>query len=252
MPQLRHPPNLATVVADEIRRSIEERAFPEGRLPSEPELARRLGVSRATLREAVTELEEAGLVRRRQGRGTFVTEHATSLRNILNENSGTTDVIAAAGWTPSTADVIAELRAPTRRTRDALGLPDGEMVVSIRRTRLADGSPAVAVEDTVPERVASRLGLSADRLAEELRTRSLYHVLDDAGLAIDHGIADLRVAVARGEIARRLGLDAGSPILVLDQVDFTEDDSAVLLSHESYSPDVFTFRVYRRGPGSRR
>ena len=99
VPPLQHPPNLTAVVADDLRRSIEKRTLgANGRLPSEPELARRMGVSRATIRHAVTELEEAGFVRRRQGRGTFVTGQATSLRNNLNVNSGVTDLIAAGGW----------------------------------------------------------------------------------------------------------------------------------------------------------
>jgi hypothetical protein len=149
------------VVADDLRRAIEARQYgEEGRLPSEPELARRLGVSRATVRQAMTELVEGGFVRRRQGRGTFVTDHATSLRNNLNVNSGVTDLIASAGWTPGTVDVAQETRAPSRDERTALGLAGNEEVVVVRRTRLADGRPVVAVEDALSAAMLARVGMS--------------------------------------------------------------------------------------------
>ena len=252
MPSLRHPPNLAAVVAEDLRRSIEAHAFgDDGRLPSEPDLARNLGVSRATVRQAVTELEEAGFLRRRQGRGTFVTDHATSLRNNLNVNSGVTDLIATGGWTPGTDDVALETRAGSRDELRALGLTRGDAVVVVHRTRLADRKPVVAVEDVLAEAVLVRAGMLPAELATAMATRSLYDLLDDVGLAIHHGIADIRPSRAKGDVARRLGLRAGSVVVLIEQTDFTSDDEPVLLSREHHRPDVFQFRVYRRGPGSR-
>ncbi|MEO5940070.1 MAG: GntR family transcriptional regulator [Candidatus Limnocylindrales bacterium] len=253
VPPLQHPPNLATVVADDLRRSIEARALgADGRLPSEPELARRMGVSRATIRQAVTELEEAGFVRRRQGRGTFVTGQASSLRNNLNVNSGVTDLIAAGGWTPGTTDVGLEQRAATREEASALELMPGARVVVVRRTRLADDRPVVAVEDVLAADRLASVNLTADALAEALANEALYDVLDRLGLAVHHGIADIRPARALGDVARRLSLKAGSLVVQIEQIDFTVEDEPVLFSRERHRPDVFQFRVYRRGPGSRR
>ena len=253
MPPLNHPPNLTAVVADDLRRSIEERALgAEGRLPSEPELARRMGVSRATIRQAVTELEEAGFVRRRQGLGTFVTGQAASLRNNLNVNSGVTDLIAAAGWTPGTADVVLEQREASREEAAALELERGDGVAVLRRTRLADGRPVVAVEDVIGLGRLAAASLTPEDLAAALATEALYVVLDRLGLAVHHGVAELRPARAGVDVARRLALPAGSLVVLIEQIDFTVDDEPVLLSRERHRPDVFQFRVYRRGPGSRR
>lgn len=253
VPPLQHPPNLTAVVAEDLRRSIEARDLgADGRLPSEPELARRMGVSRATIRQAVTELEEAGFVRRRQGRGTFVTGQASTLRNNLNVNSGVTDLIAAAGWTPGTDDVRLEQRGASRAEGAALGIERGTPVVAVHRTRLADGRPVAAVEDVLAaERLAS-VRVDAGLLGTALATESLYGVLDQHGLAVHHGIADLRPARAHGDVARRLGMAAGSLVVLIEQIDFTVDDEPVLFSRERHRPDVFQFRVYRRGPGSRR
>lgn len=253
MRPLQHPPNLAAVVAEDLRRSIEERLFgADGRLPSEPELARRLGVSRATIRQAVTELEEAGFVRRRQGRGTFVTGQASSLRNNLNVNSGVTDLIAAAGWTPGTADVVYEERDATREEASVLDLERGGHVVVVRRTRLADERPVVAVEDVIALHRLVSSNLTPEGLAAALATEALYAVLDRLGLAVHHGVADIRPARAGADVARRLALPAGSLVVLLEQIDFTVEDEPVLFSRERHRPDIFQFRVYRRGPGSRR
>jgi GntR family transcriptional regulator len=252
VPPLRHPPNLAAVVANDLRRAIEARQYGDaGRLPSEPELARRLGVSRATVRQAVTDLVAGGFVRRRQGRGTFVTDHASSLRNNLNVNSGVTDLIASAGWTPGTVDVVFDTRAPSVDERAALGLDGNDDVVVVRRTRLADGRPVAAVQDALSAALLVRASMSPTTLASRLASSSLYDLLDDAGLAVHHGIADIRPAKATGEVARRLGLRTGSVVVLIEQIDFTSDDEPVLLSREHHRPDVFQFRVYRRGPGSR-
>jgi GntR family transcriptional regulator len=253
VPPLQHPPNLTTVVADDLRRAIEDRALgADGRLPSEPELARRLGVSRATIRQAVTELEEAGFVRRRQGRGTFVTGQAASLRNNLNVNSGVSDLIAAGGWTPGTADVTLEQRGATREEAAALELRRGDDVAVIRRTRLADGRAVVAVEDVLSAERLVSVQMTADELTVALESESLYDVLDRLGLAVHHGVADIRPARAQGDVARRLGMKAGSLVVLIEQIDFTGEDEPILFSRERHRPDVFQFRVYRRGPGSRR
>ena len=89
-------PRLRSVsVQDELKQRIDRGELPAGaRLPSEPELAAELQVSRATLREALRAMELEGLLRRRQGSGTFVAEHPR-MANSLDVNFGVTDAIRA-------------------------------------------------------------------------------------------------------------------------------------------------------------
>src|SRR4029450_8188593 len=90
-------------VQDELRQRIDRGELPAGtRLPSEPELAAELRVSRATLREALRAMELEGLLRRRQGSGTFVASHPR-MANSLDVNFGVTDAIRAAGMTAGIA-----------------------------------------------------------------------------------------------------------------------------------------------------
>src|SRR2546429_7321483 len=87
----------AVRVRDELSQRIDRGVLPAGsRLPSEPALAIELGVSRATLREALRALESEGLIRRMWGSGTFVTTERR-VANSLDLNFGVTDAIKAAG-----------------------------------------------------------------------------------------------------------------------------------------------------------
>src|SRR5918996_1947 len=94
---------LSLAIRDKLAQRISSGAIaPGARLPTEPELAAELGVSRATLREALRSLEEDGFVSRRRGAGTYAT-HRPRLRNNLDVNFGVTAMIRAAGMMPGTA-----------------------------------------------------------------------------------------------------------------------------------------------------
>ena len=254
MPPLRHPPLLTAVVADDLRRAIDAGEFEGGQLPSEPELARRMGISRATLRQAITELEEAGLVRRRHGKGTFVTGHAAALRNILNENSGTSDLIRAAGWLPTTTDVVPTTRPATSREVQALAL---------QPRRRGPQHPPDATGGRAPGR--GRGGRPALPPAGQ---RGHRHRAPRRGAGHPHvPVRPARRGRARGpprhrRHPRRPGAGrhrppawASSPARRSSpSTRWTRprDGSPCCSPREWYAPDVFQFRVYRRGPGSRR
>lgn len=110
---------------------------PGDRIPTEYQLAERFAVNRHTVRRALSELEEKGLLRVEQGRGTFVHEHVidykVGARTRFTENLGQQSR-AAQGRLLSHATVS----APTKVAR-ALGLPDGAPVVRLAKTGEADG-----------------------------------------------------------------------------------------------------------------
>jgi GntR family transcriptional regulator len=247
---LRRHPSLTGVVAAELRTALETPGFAkDGRLPAEPELARQFQVSRTTIRGAIAELEEEGLVRRRQGAGTFLIADVATVRNTLNTNSGVTDLITAAGWIPGTREEHSEIRHCTEEERQLLRLSMGADVVSITRTRTADGRPVVLAKDTVPMALLDPLISLHDADARMRKGGSLYQLIEEWGLHVHHGEAELRPVEASREIAGALGITKGDLLLFLKQVDFTADGTPVLLSHEYHLADAFTIRVYRKGPG---
>src|SRR5438270_817707 len=103
-------------IADVLRERLLGGEFEAGeQLPSEPELARSLGVSRSSLRAAIALLEAEGLLRRRHGSGTYVTERPL-LRNDLSLNFGVAEMIASTGLEHSTSysHAAGEGRSATR------------------------------------------------------------------------------------------------------------------------------------------
>jgi GntR family transcriptional regulator len=242
------PEKLAVTVRQELARRIEGGAWrPRQRLPAEPSLAASLGVSRATLRDALRSLEEDGFVTRVRGAGTFVT-HRPRLKNNLDVNFGVTDLIRSMGMAPGTEGLkVYEAGASGEEAR-LLSLPIGSPVLCVERVRTADGRPVVFSLDLVP---AALVGGRTDVLAD-LGQRSIYQVLeDDLGARVRQGVATVRPAKADRSLATALRVPRGTLLLYLRQVDYDADGRAVLLSHEHHVADIFEVTVVRRGPGTR-
>jgi GntR family transcriptional regulator len=235
-------------VHDELRQRIDQGQLRAGtRLPSEPDLAAELRVSRATLREALRALEEEGLLRRRWGSGTYVAERPR-VANSLDLNFGVTDAIRAAGMQAGIAQGRCWTEPVPAAEAARLQLAPGEDVVVVERVRTADTRPVVLSRDVLP----GRLLHGREGAVQEMLRRSIYEVLErDLGVVIHHGVAHFRPTVADHAVARRLGVPRGELLLYLWQVDYADDGAPVLSSHEFHLADAFDFSVVRRGPGRR-
>jgi GntR family transcriptional regulator len=242
-------PRLRSVsVQDELKQRIDRGELAAGaRLPSEPELAAELQVSRATLREALRTMELEGLLRRRQGSGTFVAEHPR-MATSLDVNFGVTDAIRAAGMTAGIAQARHWIEPAPAGEAALLELEPGQDVLVIERVRTAEGKPVVLSRDLVP----SRLVGGNDRAVQGMLERSIYDVLErELGIVISHGVARFRPVRAGHAVAARLGVPRGELLLYLWQVDYAEEGTPAISSHEFHLADAFDFTVVRRGPGRR-
>ena len=151
-------------VRDDLASRIANGRIPPGsKLPPEPELAEELGVSRATLREALRSLEEDGFVTRTRGAGTYAT-HRPRLRNNLDVNFGVTDAIRAAGMVAGTSRsaVITEAASPrpgVARSTSSRVSPSMSSSACARRTAV----PVVFSRDVVAATLFSIAELTAIR-----------------------------------------------------------------------------------------
>lgn len=233
-------------VRDELATQMATGHIPPGtKLPPEPELAEELGVSRATLREALRSLEEDGFVSRTRGAGTFAT-HRPRLRNNLDVNFGVTEAIAAAAMTPGTIESAVHTEGATEDQAKTLDLEPGDPVVVMERVRTADGRPVVFSRDVVP---AARL--PASQLAGMPLDGSLYELLERRDQAVEHGVVTVEPVRADRVLARRLRIHAGAMLMFLRQVDYGREGEPLLLSLEHHLAEAFEFTVVRRGPGRR-
>jgi DNA-binding GntR family transcriptional regulator len=237
-----------------LRRAVRDRLVrliaggrwrPGERLPSEPKLARDLGVSRATLRDALRSLEEDGFVTREHGAGTFVT-FRPRLRNNLDVNFGVTQLIRAHGLEPGVASLSVAVERADAEWAENLALASGDEVVVLERVRTADGVPVVFSRDVLP---ATVLDGRIEPL-ERLGNGSLYELLQrELGVVVEHGVATVRPLLASPQVAKLLDQPRSALLLFLHQVDYDLEGRPVLLSHEYHVADAFELTVVRRGPG---
>lgn len=234
-PALRHS------LANELRKRIHAGEWiPGERMPSEPELARLMEVSRSSVRAAITVLEEEGYVSRRHGSGTYLT-HRPTLANDLGRNLSASTLIAHTGLEPGFVEQSWGLVPAPAFVAEAFELEPETEVSRLRRVRTASGSRVVHVTDWC----------RTDHIApEELAgVDSVYGALAERSLVVDHAVAHLRPWNADGEIASQLDVSPGTLLVTLDQIDRTTDGVAVLVSREHYVAHAFDFTLLRRGPG---
>lgn len=244
MPEERPPGQRA--VAENLRRrlltDISSGMLPPGaRLGSERELSDHYGVSRSTLRQVLAALQEAGLVRRVSGRagGTFIS-HAKVDRD-LSGVVGVPAYLSRQGYVAGTRVLSTQVTAPDEVTRRALRLGPEELVMDIRRIRLADGTPISLEHAQFP----------ADRFAGLLESPlggSLYDMLQTSfGLVL--GQAEELIEVVNATDSEASLLDVAPDCALLSVTRTTVDAEGVPFE---FSSDLFRAdrtRITVRAPG---
>jgi GntR family transcriptional regulator len=181
---------------------------PDSAIPSERELMESYGVSRATVRRAIESLVTEGLLRRVQGKGTFVAR--PRVESHLHLASFTEDM-RRRGLEPSTRVVRADSAAPPVEVARFLGLAAGERAWRLERVRLAGGEP-----------MAFESGWYAPELLPHLDrhdlTGSLYTIFSEVyGVAVDTAEQTVWAEVAEERLARHLQVAVGSPVMAFDR-----------------------------------
>lgn len=198
-------------------------------LPSERNLSEGLGISRATLRKAMGELVEAGLIVRRQG---AKTEVARRFEKTLSTLTGFSDELSARGVTPGQRWLSRRLVQPTPAEAMALALGAGEAVVRLERVRLADDLPIAIERAVVP---------AAFLPSGDLVDRSLYATLAALGAAPVRGIQRIRAGVMARAEAELLGRRPGDPILIVERRCFLADGRPVEFTETRYDGASYDF-----------
>ncbi len=211
------------------------------RLPSEPILAKELGVSRATLREAMRTFEIQGMIRRRQGSGTYITRPTQKLQSGLEVLESIQTVANRLGLRVRLGKWRAIRRPPQDDERLTLGLEPGENVLDVRRVIIAEDRPAAFLIDVLPLDVLTPEDL------EDGFTGSVLDILLHRGRPSLHvSRTDINAVTASEEVARALGIQRGDALLCFCADLYTTSGEIVDHSYSYFLPGYFDFHVVRQ------
>jgi len=216
---------------------------PGSRVPAEDELIRIYGVSRATVRKAIQELERTGIVEIRRGKGTFV--QSPKITQELTELTGFVEDMVALGLRPS-AKVLERtfLTAPEQVARQ-LQLPLGSQVIHLKRVRLANDEPISFDKTYLPLDVGHRIA------EEDLEVYPVFSLLEEK-YNTPLSEAEYKVeAVSTGlEVAEALGVPTTQPVLLIERTSYSLEHRPVDYERLYYRADriMFSMRLKRKRP----
>jgi GntR family transcriptional regulator len=219
-------------IKDMIQRKIESgELVPGAPLPSERSLAEKYGLSRMTVRQALSELVAAGALYREQGRGTFVSARKMQQRNITSFS----ETVRQKGFTPGTKVIGFSTVKPPADIAEKLMIP-GE-VYRAMRIRLADDTPVAVEEVFIPLHICP--GLKINDL-----TASLYSLISDVfGHKI--GSADSSVSAHHPSARQQehLGITRNTPVLKIDSLYYSASGATLYYERAIYRADMYEYNI---------
>lgn len=222
-------------VAAALEAEIAAGALAEGaRLPTEPALMARYGVGRATLRQAVASLQQRGVLRAEQGRGTFV--GARRLTYAISRRTSFSRNLAAQGFEPGGELISEHPVAAEAEVAAMLGIAPGRPVIHRHGIGMADGVPVELADVYVP----------LDRFPDWQEVRARHSTYGATFAALGVAVVQrlhTRIA-ARMPTQAEAGLlrqAAAAPVFVLTRVDGDEDGRPVLFGRGLWSAERVEF-----------
>ncbi len=225
---------------NDLREIIE--SSPKGtKLPSEPQLAEELGVSRATLREAMRTFESQGLLRRRQGLGTFVVRPAQVIESGLEVLESIESLARKIGLDVKMGSLTISHTRANEKQAEKLNLSVGAPVIEIHRVILADQSPTAYLIDVLPEHV-----IDLKVLEDQFTGSVLDLILKTEKPALSVSKTEISAIHAYPEVAKALDIQRGDTLLLLTGLLFDNQGHPIDFSYSYFLPGYFRLHIIRK------
>ena len=211
------------------------------KLPSEPKLAKSLGVSRATLREAMRTFETEGLIRRQQGVGTFVVHPLQVIDTGLEVLESIETMAKRLGLNVSMGALQIERRIANEIEGKHLQLNSPVEVVVFTRVIHVEDRPVAYLVDILPSEF-----LSADELNGHFSGSILDLLLKRGEPKLANSRTDIQAVAANNQVARAMGIQRGDVLLKFMATMVSTTGQIVDYSLSYFLPGTFRFHVVRR------
>jgi DNA-binding GntR family transcriptional regulator len=221
-------------VEQRIERAIMDGHLPAGaRLENEVALGERLNLSRPTIRRAIQDLVDKGLLVRRRGIGTQVV-HGRVTRGV--ELTSLFDDLNQGNQKPTTLVLSHTLDKANDTVADRLGVPVGSPVLHTKRVRIADGVPVAVLENWLPEQFT-------DISESELSDVGLYEIIRSRGVAIRVAKQKIGARTSNAAEAALLDVDRGTALLTMERAAFDSSGKGIEFGSHYYRPDLYSFEM---------
>jgi len=207
----------------------------DGRFPSESELQKRFGVSRMTIRRALSELVHEGFLIREQGRGSFVVR--PRVQDQLRRLTSFTEDMRLRGL-PTESRILDFRAVHDEEVARKMDIPEDEELVQLRRLRLVEGEPIAIQNAFVRHRFCPGI------LQQGLVGGSLYRTLEEGyGLKLGRALQTVEAKPADEYEARLLEMEASQPVLILERLTYLATGDPIEYVRSSYRGDRYQFII---------
>lgn len=215
---------------------------PKGsKLPSEPVLAGQLGVSRATLREAMRTFESQGMLKRQQGVGTFVVGPTQIIESGLEVLESIETLAERIGLEVSMGHFELSHISASADQAEKLNLTINDPVIEVRRVIITHDSPVAYLVDILPEQV-----LDPEILATRFTGSVLDLLINVGDPPLSTSKTEISAIHAPVDVAKALNIQRGDTLLLLKALLFNEAGDPVDYSHSYFLPGYFRLHIIRK------
>ncbi|MFD1418588.1 GntR family transcriptional regulator [Companilactobacillus keshanensis] len=228
-------------VISSLKEKIDANVYPDMRLPDERSLAEQYDVSRSSIKRALSNMSEQGIIFKKRGSGTFVNPlylKQDSYFNYSGSNLGITDSFKSNGQKPGIKVLDFDVIRPDKDMQDNLFLQASEFVYSFKRLRLLDDKPFMIERGYIPIKLAPEL-------TEEIASDSIFNYVEsELGKEVNKTYLAISAAPSDEEGKKLLNLKSNEPLGIMEGIFFLNDGtpfefSTMKLHYKYFKYDSF-------------
>jgi GntR family transcriptional regulator len=211
---------------------------PGGKIPTETELCDAYQVSKITVRQAILNLVNEGLLVRKQGKGTFTRENGVKGGSTFKFSGNIDDFISDGLKMKEVKPLDVTRTRSSSKVAKMLNIEEGEDVVQVRRTRNFNKVPVSYIKNYLPLDIGKKIK------REDLLAYSMLQILrDKLKIPISNGIQYIDAVVADYDVSSALSVNIFSPLLYSELIVFTKDKRPVEYAQHFFRPDQFRYTI---------
>jgi GntR family transcriptional regulator len=231
------PTPLYTQIKGVLREMILAGVYkPHQQMPSESEMIESFQVSRITVRQALNDLQNEGLIFRIHGKGTFVSKPKAF--QDLTRLQGFSEAMRQMGYETFAKVISCKSILPSPLVQERLRLSKRAKVTELKRLRYLNREPISVDVSYFPTSIGTRLS------NKDLASRDVFAILEnDLGIALGHADLQIGSALAEENYGQLLGLDEGAPVLTIERTTHDQKGQPIDFEHLYYRGDAFQYKL---------